>query len=185
MHDICAEAGISVGLIYRYFENKDAVISAMADEHKRKIQDVLARARLAPSLVEAMEILFNGECCEDEPVEPVFVVDLFAEAGRNPRVATLVRSVAKMLLKAVTDLIEHSPEGAHGVNGMTPRQVAELFFDLHHGVLMREVIETARNSHAERRAAHTAMVRQISQLLFRAQISPSTRLTASSRRNAK
>ena len=31
MHDISAEAGISVGLIYRYFENKEAVISAMAD----------------------------------------------------------------------------------------------------------------------------------------------------------
>ena len=30
MHDISAEAGISVGLIYRYFENKEAVISAMA-----------------------------------------------------------------------------------------------------------------------------------------------------------
>ena len=27
MHDISAEAGISVGLIYRYFQNKEAVIS--------------------------------------------------------------------------------------------------------------------------------------------------------------
>ena len=44
MHDISAEAGISVGLIYRYFENKDAVISAMADAHKREIQELLARA---------------------------------------------------------------------------------------------------------------------------------------------
>jgi AcrR family transcriptional regulator len=38
MHDISTEAGISVGLIYRYFENKDAVISAMADRHKKEIQ---------------------------------------------------------------------------------------------------------------------------------------------------
>ena len=29
MHDISAEAGISVGLIYRYFENKEAVIAAI------------------------------------------------------------------------------------------------------------------------------------------------------------
>src|SRR3979490_365578 len=60
MHDICAEAGISVGLIYRYFENKDAVISAMADEHKRKIQEVLEEARQAPSLLESLEILFTA-----------------------------------------------------------------------------------------------------------------------------
>src|SRR5213080_1683381 len=46
MHDISGEAGISVGLIYRYFENKEAVISAMAARHKEEIQQMLnARAR--------------------------------------------------------------------------------------------------------------------------------------------
>src|SRR5947207_16025003 len=47
MHDISAEAGISVGLIYRYFQNKEAVISAMADRHKQEIQEILERARQA------------------------------------------------------------------------------------------------------------------------------------------
>ena len=41
IHDIAAEAGISVGLIYRYFENKEAVISAMADRHTKEISEVL------------------------------------------------------------------------------------------------------------------------------------------------
>src|SRR6266849_2538468 len=59
MHDISAEAGISVGLIYRYFENKDAVISAMADRHKKEIHEVLERARRAPTLLESLEILFT------------------------------------------------------------------------------------------------------------------------------
>src|SRR5213083_2191577 len=65
MHDISAEAGISVGLIYRYFENKEAVIAAMADRHKAEIQGVLERARQAPSLLESLEILVPVECCED------------------------------------------------------------------------------------------------------------------------
>src|SRR5205807_6289580 len=92
MHDISAEAGISVGLIYRYFENKDAVISAMADRHKQEIHEVLKRAQQAPSLLESLEILFTAHCCEDAPqVVSAFVVDLYAEAPRNPRVADLVR----------------------------------------------------------------------------------------------
>src|SRR2546430_15912884 len=46
MHDISGEAGISVGLIYRYFENKEAVISAMADRHqKEKIGRASCRGR--------------------------------------------------------------------------------------------------------------------------------------------
>ena len=98
MHDISAEAGISVGLIYRYFENKEAVISAMAAEHKKEIHDLLERARQAPSLLESMEILFTAHCCENSPqVISAFVVDLFAEASRNPRVADLVRDVSKTM----------------------------------------------------------------------------------------
>ena len=35
MHDISAEAGISVGLIYRYFKNKDEVITLFAEQSKQ------------------------------------------------------------------------------------------------------------------------------------------------------
>src|SRR4051795_4187026 len=67
MHDISAEAGISVGLIYRYFQNKEAVISAMADEHKNEVTEWLERARQAPTLLEALEILFTSHCTENTP----------------------------------------------------------------------------------------------------------------------
>src|SRR2546430_10210997 len=67
MHDISAEAGISVGLIYRYFENKEAVISAMADRHKEEIGEVLERARQGPPLLPAAGDLFSGQCFLDQP----------------------------------------------------------------------------------------------------------------------
>src|SRR5438046_8769403 len=62
MHDISAEAGISVGLIYRYFENKEAVISAMADRHKKEISEVLQRAKQARPLLESCDILYFTIC---------------------------------------------------------------------------------------------------------------------------
>src|SRR3981081_38235 len=129
MHDISAEAGISVGLIYRYFENKDAVISAMADQHNREIHEVLERARLAPTLLEAFEIIFTWDCCENAPqVVSAFVVDLFAEAGRNPRVAELVRDVARTAMDGVPDLIARSPEAIHLPYDLQPREIAEMIF---------------------------------------------------------
>src|SRR5207247_9097756 len=111
MHDISTEAGISVGLIYRYFANKDAVIAAMADRHKKEIQEVLERARQAPNLLESLEILFTAHCCEDAPqVVSAFVVDLYAEASRNPHVADLVRDVLQAAMDGVTHLVGRSPE---------------------------------------------------------------------------
>src|SRR3954453_3602636 len=84
MHDISSEAGISVGLIYRYFKNKEEGIAALATEHKKDIADLLERAGDAPTLLEAMEILFTSHCSEASPqIISAFVVDLFAEASRN------------------------------------------------------------------------------------------------------
>src|SRR5947199_4917980 len=111
MHDISAEAGISVGLIYRYFASKEAVISAMADRHKKEIHDVLERARQAPTLLESLEILFTAHCCESSPqFQSAFVVDLYAESARNPQMADLVRDVLQTAMDGVTDLIAQSPE---------------------------------------------------------------------------
>src|ERR1700745_2039016 len=129
MHDISSEAGISVGLIYRYFENKEAVISAMADRHKKEISEVLERARQAPTLLESLEILFTAHCCENEPrVISAFVVDLYAEASRNPHVANLVRDVLNTSMDGVTKLIARSPEAQSAGNDLKPDELAELIF---------------------------------------------------------
>src|SRR5204863_7602585 len=62
MHDISAEAGSSVGLIYRYSENKEAVISAMANCHKKEISEVLQRGKEAPTLLASPAALISAHC---------------------------------------------------------------------------------------------------------------------------
>src|SRR5438094_9264470 len=152
MHDISAEAGISVGLIYRYFENKEAVISAMADRHKKEIGEVLARARQAPTLLESLEILFTAHCCEDEPrVISAFVVDLYAEASRNPRVADLVRDVLKTGMDGVTELIARAPETRNATHGLSPTELAELIFAVPRGMLRVDALRAQEKTEAERR----------------------------------
>jgi TetR/AcrR family transcriptional regulator, repressor for uid operon len=165
MHDISAEAGISVGLIYRYFENKEAVISTMADRHKREIHNLLERARQAPSLLESLEVLFTAHCCENSPqVTSAFVVDLFAEAARNPSVRQLVRDVRKTVMDGVTDLIARSPESKS--HHLTPRELADLIFAVSDGMLMRDILQPPELSNAERRTRQLEVARQLWRVIF-------------------
>jgi len=173
MHDISAEAGISVGLIYRYFENKEAVISAMANRHKKEISEVLERARRAPTLLESLEILFTAHCCENEPrVISAFVVDLYAEASRNPRVADLVRDVLQTAMDGVTDLIARSPEAESAAYGLKPYELAELIFAVSRGTLMRDVLQPQEMTAAERRARQLEVTRRLWSLLFKQEREP-------------
>src|SRR6266480_6302835 len=173
MHDISAEAGISVGLIYRYFENKEAVISAMADRHKKEISEMLERARKAPTLLESLEILFTAHCCEDAPqVVSAFVVDLYAEASRNQRVADLVRDVLQTAMAGVTDLIARSPEAESAAHGLKPHELAELIFAVSRGMLMRDVLQPQEMTAAERRTRQLEVTRRLWRLLFKKESEP-------------
>jgi TetR/AcrR family transcriptional repressor of uid operon len=167
MHDISGEAGISVGLIYRYFENKEAVISAMAARHKEEIQQMLERARQAPSLLESLEILFTAHCCEDAPqVVSAFVVDLYAEASRNQQVADLVRDVLETAMDGVKDLIARAPEAQGTAHGLSPNELAELIFAVARGMLMLDVLRPRGMTAAERRARQLEVTRRLWGLLF-------------------
>ena len=174
MHDISAEAGISVGLIYRYFENKEAVISAMADQHKNEIHEVMERARQAPTLLESLEILFTAHCCEDSPqIQSAFVVDLYAEASRNPQLADLVRDVLQTAMDAVTELISQSTESRGVVaHGLTPTEMSELIFAVARGMLMRDVLQPQELPAAERRARQLEVTRKLWRVLFSGQAEP-------------
>src|SRR5213596_2300602 len=163
MHDISAEAGISVGLIYRYFDNKDAVISAMADRHKQEIGEVLERAQQASTLLESLEILFTAHCCESEPrVISAFVVDLYAEASRNPQMAELVRDVLKTAMDGVT-------EAQNATHGLSPAELAELIFAVARGMLMFDVLRPQEMTAAERCARQLEVTRRLWRLLFKPQ----------------
>jgi AcrR family transcriptional regulator len=168
MHDISGEAGVSVGLIYRYFENKEAVISAMADRHKKEISEMLERARQAPTLLESLEILFTAHCCEDAPqLVSAFVVDLYSEASRNPHVADLVRDVLETAMNGVTDLIARAPETQNGANDLKPDELAELIFAVARGMLMLDVLRPQELTAAERRERQLEVTRRLWRLLFK------------------
>ncbi len=166
MQDISAEAGISVGLIYRYFESKDAVISAMGDNHQRVLGELLARARQAPTLAEAIEMFFTAHCCgEERRMESAFVVELYAEGSRNPAIAKLVRDVLNTMLEGVSEIIAQSPEMAAAKTDMSPREITELIFAAARGMLMRDVVD-ARLTDEQRRERQLEMVRSLWRLLF-------------------
>src|SRR6266853_890464 len=162
MHDI------SVGLIYRYFENKEAVISAMADRHKKEIGEMLERAQQASTLLESLEILFTAHCCENEPrVISAFVVDLYAEASRNPQMADLVRDVLQTAMDGVNELIARAPETQNATHGLSPTELAELIYAVARGMLMLDVLRPQEMTATERRERQLAVTRRLWRLLFK------------------
>ncbi|MCS0495208.1 TetR/AcrR family transcriptional regulator [Ancylobacter sp. MQZ15Z-1] len=85
MHEICAEAGMSPGGLYRYFPSKDAIIIAIVEEERAARASLMACLEQAPGFVAGLvamgDALFSGAvpmaCVELAP-------EISAEAARNP-----------------------------------------------------------------------------------------------------
>jgi AcrR family transcriptional regulator len=91
MAGVAAEAGMSVGHIYRYFENKEAIIAAFVERDLRDTVEQFARMREAP--VGAVEAMVEGlEECVDQVANKQSAsvyLEVMAEAARNPKIAEM------------------------------------------------------------------------------------------------
>lgn len=108
MADIAKAAGLSVGQIYRYFENKEAIIAAIVAQDLAEMREKFAELEREPgTLLDALEQhLPDGvDKCFD-PKRAALVLEVLAEAARNPKVAAIVRAAdeqERALARAMLD----------------------------------------------------------------------------------
>src|ERR1051325_2409346 len=55
MQEICAEAGMSAGNLYRYFPSKEALIAGIAERDRAEVGQSFARADLSRGLFNVLE----------------------------------------------------------------------------------------------------------------------------------
>jgi len=94
MADIAKAAGLSVGQIYRYFENKEAIIAAIVAQDLAEMRDKFDELESQPgSLSDAIVDLMPEaiDKCFD-PRRAALALEVVAEAARNPKVAAIVRA---------------------------------------------------------------------------------------------
>ncbi len=179
MNDISADAQISVGLIYRYFDSKDAVITFMASEHLDELRRVLEQARRTPTLFEALELV-SVRHCEEQPehLHLSLVMELFAEAARNEQVRVSLRDVTQFFIESVTDLIASSDEAKTSPPGLAPRMAAEIIVDSMRGMMIRAIADSSALTATEIRERQLAMLRTLWPLLF-SRTAPAARIEQS------
>jgi AcrR family transcriptional regulator len=94
MAEIAQAAGLSVGQIYRYFENKEAIIAAIVARNMAEMRDKFSE--LQNSGEPLLEAMIDG-CVQavDEHYDldrSALMLEVLAEAARNPRVAAILQA---------------------------------------------------------------------------------------------
>ncbi len=103
MQDICAEAGMSAGALYRYFPSKAAIIVAIVEAEREAHAQMFQPLDDAPDPLAALQEL--GEVFLTHHLSGVsgmLASDVVAEAARNPEVQAAVEKTATFIRETLT-----------------------------------------------------------------------------------
>jgi TetR/AcrR family transcriptional repressor of uid operon len=119
---ICAEAQISPGHLYHYFPSKEAIIEAMAATH---LESIRARFSQLADKKDAIAVI-TAELQRSRKGaisgEQALILDLMAEAGRNPAIAKIVHSHTR----AIRGLLAETLRNGQATGGIDPNLDVEL-----------------------------------------------------------
>lgn len=161
MSDIAQAASMSVGQIYRYFENKEAVIAAIVDQDVQDMREKFAELEtsgtsLADAVIERAE---ESLAWNYDPERAALRLEVFAEAARNPRVAAMLQASDAQERAFRRDFLKRTgPPGASDADLDARGEVLNMVFE---GMLIRGV----NNPDSDRAAIAEVLRSTLRQLL--------------------
>lgn len=118
MQDVAREAGVSMGLLYRYYEDKAALIAAAAIiDRAPLLAEIAALGEVVDPLVGLEALLVSVIGAAMEPGYVDLVTEVAAEACRNARVAAVLQQDELELHTALVAALElHQAAGRLSAN---------------------------------------------------------------------
>ncbi len=94
MAEIAKAAGLSVGQIYRYFENKEAVVAAIVARDMAEMRDKFSVLQNSgePLLEAIVDSCVQSMNDQYDIQRSALMLEVLAEAARNPQVAAIVQA---------------------------------------------------------------------------------------------
>ena len=94
MQEICAEAGMSAGNLYRYFPSKEAIIAGIAERDRAEVAQDFARARadLSKGLFVVLEGMAHYYFSVRSIEQVKLCTEVMSEARRSPEIARISAS---------------------------------------------------------------------------------------------
>jgi len=140
MVQISAEAGMSVGHIYRYFTGKEAIIAAIVKADVEEVRaKIAALPRDDPDLRRALtERAQEGVMTASDPDKAALMIEIRAEAARNPVIREWVRSADAEISSQLRELIGAAVH--HGLDSDDLDARVEMFQLIFQGIALRTTI---------------------------------------------
>jgi AcrR family transcriptional regulator len=142
MKDIVEESRLSAGAFYRYFDSKEDIVAAIAEEHHAPEAAVLSATADGTDPVETLRRLVDASLGRlSEAAEQRWrrvTVQLWAEALRDERIMQVVRSGLDGPLEALAAVIRKGQRTGQLAEGLDPDAMARVCAAIFQGLVLQQ-----------------------------------------------
>jgi AcrR family transcriptional regulator len=141
MQDICAEAGMSPGNLYRYFPSKEALIAGIAERDRAEVGAQFASADLSQGLFAVIEALAHHHFAERPDEQVLLCTEVMSEARRNAQIARISSSFDADVRKWLGDLLREGARRGDIPNDVDLDAVITMLMVIADGVWWRRALD--------------------------------------------
>jgi AcrR family transcriptional regulator len=141
MQQVAEEASMSAGNLYRYFPSKEALVEGICLLDQRDRGAAFHALAHSGDVLGMLDKMLRDNLLNKPRHKAVMFLEVAAEAGRNPRIAEMMRTNDAEVTAGLTDLIERAKANGEAVAGLDSDFAARLVFTYVGGLFRRRALD--------------------------------------------
>jgi TetR/AcrR family transcriptional repressor of uid operon len=141
MHEICAEAGMSPGNLYRYFPSKEAIIAGIAERDRAEVAREFANVDLSHGFFAVLEGMAKHHFAARPDEQVKLCTEVMAEARRNPEIARISAAFDADVHRWLVELCQAAAERGDIASDVDFDAVATMLMIIADGVWWRRALD--------------------------------------------
>jgi AcrR family transcriptional regulator len=108
MQDICAEAGMSAGNLYRYFPSKEAIIAGICERNRADAAESFMLVSQSPDFFSGLAGLARHHLVERSADEVGLCAEIMAESRRNRQIAEMSQNIEQDVRQQLASMLQRA-----------------------------------------------------------------------------
>ena len=143
MQEICAEAGMSPGNLYRYFPSKEALIAGIVERNRIEAAESFAAVQQAPDFFQGLAGLARQHLVERTVEEVAICAEIMAESRRTPEITELCHRIEHEVKKGLVAMLQHAADRGEISRDLDLEGAATVLMTLGDGISWRRAVDPA------------------------------------------
>lgn len=141
MHDICKEADMSPGALYRYFPSKEAIIEAIAENDRMEDAKILSTMNENPNVLDGLvnAVMAHIRHVHESGFSPLFT-EIRAEGMRNEAVKNCCETSMKQAHNGFRQYLQHGIDTGQINPEISLDALMAMFMAIGEGLILNDLL---------------------------------------------